>query len=640
LSHAPAEAPPRGGDAARDAAAPAAADLPPAAIEGWLARHPRRVLAALAGAAAFVRLILCLQVAATPLARIDELVRDSDSHFFDAWGRRIAGGELLQPAPFHPMTGWMRQIAALALSIDPQLPARLGVAAGPGDDRAALEERLWDRWLGGATFYQEPAYPYLIGLTYALGGPRPWHVFAWQLVIGVLGVLLVHRLARRLFSETAAAAAGALAVLAPIPLFFEVTLLRDGLVAVVTVALALAMHWTAEGGRRRWFLLGLAFGAASLLKASFLLFPPLLAAWRLATVRSPARDRLAAAALTAGGMALALLPAVLRNLAVGVPPLALNGSASGMLAVYHTANASPVWLTVSSEFARVLANAGGRQLASLVEAARTHGSLWSLASLELQKLLYAWHGFESPNNVDFYVFRQGVPLLASLPATFVAILPLAAVGAATRRAANAWPLLVAILGSLSTLVLAATLSRYRAPLTMALLPLAGAGVARLAGWLKARRWIWIGGAAAASALYVAWATGMPPGRTRPALAQRYAKLGAEWIGMGQPVLAALHLQEALRLEPAAPQTEAQLGEALLLSRDAEAALPHVEAAARALDSPALRELRARTLAELGRREEAIAQARAALAADPGRAGARALLEALERTGAGEAKRGP
>ncbi|BDG04285.1 glycosyltransferase family 39 protein [Anaeromyxobacter oryzae] len=610
-------------------ATPSTPDLAPAALETWLRLHPRRVTGALAGAAIFVRLILCLQAAATPLTRIDTLVAESDNHFFDEWGRQIAGGDWLQRAPLHPTTRWMRQVADQALARDPELPVKLGLAPDAGYDRPAMEVRLWERWLGGATFFQEPAYAYLVGLTYGLFGANVWHVFLLQLALGVCGVLLVHELARRLFSETAAAAAGVLALLAPIPLLYEITLLRDSLVAVLTVALALAMHWAPGGRRVRWLILGLAFGGATLVKQSFLFFPMLMAAWRLATVRAPLRERLAAAGLVTAGLGIALLPAVLRNVAVGVPALALNGSAAGMLAMFHTASASPIALTVPPEFSRVLVAADGRPLASFVEAARTHPSPWGFVALNLRKLLYVWHGYEAGNNVDVHLFKLGAPLLAALPATFVVLVPLAGVGLASRGAARAWPLLVAIAASIPTMLLAAVLSRYRAAVAIALLPLAGAGLVRASGWIAARRWRPVAWAAAVSALYLAWATRSLPGKAPAEEGAVYASDGLRWLDRGEPAYAALHLEESLRLVPHVPQVEALLGRALLDAGDAPGAITHLDAAARSLDSPRFRELHAVALAAVGRRDEALASARAALRADPDRAAARALLEAPE-----------
>jgi hypothetical protein len=587
-------------------------DLAPATCEVWLRRHRRGVLLALAVAAVTVRVGLVAQVAGGPLPRMHELVADSDNRFFDDWGRRIAGGDLLQRTPAHPMTEWMRLAAANAMSADPRLPLRLGLASDLRYDGDDMARRLWDHWLGGATFYQEPAYPYLVGLTYSVSGPDPWHVYAWQLALGVALVLLIHTVTRRIVSETAAAAAGVLAVLAPIPLVYEVTLLRDFLVAFATVALALAMHWAPAGGRRRWLILGFAFGAAMLVKQTFLLFPLGMGAWRLVSRRDRLPARLAAGGAVAAGMFLALLPAILRNWAVGAPALALTGAGDAMLAAYHAAGAGPFDLVIGPDFVTVLTRSDGHLLSSLLGAARTYDTPWGMGLLELKKVLYAWHGFESPNNVDFQVFRQGARILAFLPVTFVVVVPLAAIGLATRRAQAYWPLLVAAVPCVATMVLAAVFSRYRASLVAVMLPLAGAGCVRAAMWAHARRWGPLLAAAAATTAYVLWATSAPPGKAPAELARDYGERAASWRAAGELELAVFHLREALRLEPEDALTEARLGDLLLsLGRPAEALL-QLDAAARKLDSRELRLLRARALVELGRTGEA----NAVIAPDP------------------------
>jgi 4-amino-4-deoxy-L-arabinose transferase-like glycosyltransferase len=602
-------------------------NLAPAPVEAWLRRHPRRVVAALAGAAVFVRLIFCLQVASGPLPRIHALWPETDNAFFDAWGQRLAAGDWLQRGAWHPMASWMEVVAGQALAEDPALPHRLGVVQPPGASPAVLRALLWDRWLGGPAFFQEPGYPYLVGLTYRLAGPEGWSVFAWQLALGVAFVLLVHGLARRLFSHAAAAVAGVLAVLAPVPLFFEVTLLRDSVVTAVTLALALLMHWAVEGPRRRWLVLGLGFGAAALLKQTFVLLPVLLACWRLVTVRSAARDRVAAAGLVLAGMAVALLPASLRNLAVGVPALALNGSAAAMLPVFHTRGATPFLINVDQDYVRILLAAGGSPFRSLLEAARTHASAWGFAGLQLQKVAFAWHGFEAPNNVDFYLFRQAAPLLGYLPARLPLLAPLAAIGLASAPR-RAWPLVLTLLASLAGVVAATALSRYRAPLLASLLPLAGAGVVQLVGWSRARRWKLLGGAALASAAYLAWATGEPPARSDRVRAAEY-RSAAEWFAPRSASLAALNLLEANRLAPGSARVELRLGELLLASGDAEGAILHFQAGLAQGGTADARLLYARALVAAGRRSEAQAVVDAILASAPGHAGASALQRRLE-----------
>jgi hypothetical protein len=584
----------------------------------------------LIAAAVFVRVILCLQVAGGPLPRVHQVFADSDMAFFDVWGRQLAGGDWLQRQPLHPMPGWMRTFADEAMKEDPAFPVRAGLTPDAQYDRASMRTLLWTHWLGGPVWFQEPAYAWLVGLTYLIAGASVWNVFFVQLVLGVLTVVLIHRIAARLFSSTAGLAAAALAIGAPIPLVYEITLLRDVLVVFATLALVYAMTVCAEGGRPRWLLLGLAFGAASLVKQSFLAFPLLMAGVRWLVVRAPARQRLIAAGLVAGGIGIAVLPAVVRNLLVGVPPLAFNGSAASQLAMFHTAGATALELTFPREFTRVLLVGDGHPLVSLIEAVRTHPNVGSWLWLEAQKLAYGFHSFESPNDIDFYIFRRGAPVLAWLPVTIVVLVPLAAIGIFAQRL-KVWPLLVALAGSLPTLALAAALSRYKAPLVAVLFPLAGAGVVVLSMWITGRHWRPIAISAALSLPYVLWAVHDPPGEAPAARAALYEGSGLYWLDFGEPAYAALALKEALSLAPDAPdlaKVEHKLGQALFASGEAAEALPHVEAASRQGDNPELRELHACVLAELGRRDEAIALARSALSEDPNRRAARLLLEQL------------
>ena len=536
--------------------APSSEPVPPVGLEGLLARRKGRVLAALLVGAAFVRLLLVLQVAGGPLPRLHAFWAETDNHFFDAWGRRVAAGDLLQRKPWHPNAEWMQLAAKLAQQLDPGLLARAGVDASlAAPERSAA---LWDRWLGGAAFHQEPGYPYLVGLTYRLAGPDPWAVYAWQLLLGVAGVLIVHRLALRLHSHTAAAAAGALAVLAPVPLYLEVALLRDSLVAWLGLALALLMAWTVEGSRCRWFVLGLATGAAGLVKLTFIAFPVLMGLWRLAAVRSPWRARLAAGGLVFAGVALALSPAMLRNVAVGVSPLALNGAAAAMLPLHHTGQALPYRAAFDRDYVRVLVESDGRPLQGLLGAARTHRGPRSLLALEAGKLLYAFHGFDLPNNVDLALFRLEAPVLATLPAVLVVLVPLAALGLAG-AGRRSWPVLVAVGGSLPPLVMASVLGRYRASLTFALIPLAGVGIVQLAAWLRARRLAPVAVAAACWAAYLAWATRDLPAEEAATRAERYRKAGEHFAEI-EPAYAALNFEESLRLRPGDAAVERRLAE--------------------------------------------------------------------------------
>jgi len=200
------------------------------------------------------------------------------------------------------------------------------------------------------------------------------------------------------------------------------------------------------------------------------------------------------------------------------------------------------------------------------EAARTHASVWSFVRLELLRVLYSFHGFEIPNNVDFYVFRHAAPVLDWLFVPFWLLVPLAGVGLASRRWRCAWPIFIAIAAHVITMVLANPLSRYRAGLAVALVPLAGVGIVHFAGWLRGRAWLKIFVALAASGLYLVFALTPIPGYEPLARSMRYAQLAEGALAMGEVELAELHLIEAARLQPEDAALAARLEQVRALAR--------------------------------------------------------------------------
>src|SRR5205823_7545381 len=200
--------------------------------------------------------------------------------------------------------------------------------------------RLWNRWLGGHTFYQEPLYPYVLAAIYGVAGRRVGAVIFVQALFGVAAAGLVYRLTCRLFDPGAALVAGLLAALYGPAVFHESLLLRDGLVSFVGVAtltvLAVALD---RPTHRRWLLLaGLLFGVALLLKSSTLLFSAPAGAL---VVGRRGREWRGGVAPMVAGLLLAVLPLVARNLAVGAPPLAVAASGPHAFLYYNAADYDP-----------------------------------------------------------------------------------------------------------------------------------------------------------------------------------------------------------------------------------------------------------------------------------------------------------
>ena len=452
------------------------AALPLERAERWLEARRGLVLAILLALSTLVRVVYFVQLSAGPYVH-QHLWDQSDMHFFDEWGRRLAAGDWTGARPLHPHHGWQLDLARAELAARPELAAALG--ARPGEPADAAAAALVDRWYGGTTYHQEPLYAWLVGLTYAAFGPDVRFVFAWQLAVGLLANALVYLVSRRLFGDLVGALAGALALLCGTLLYFEMQLLRESLIVAASLLL---VHVLLPPGPRRFVSfagLGAAGGLALLLKSSLALWLVPGVAIRCLAGRRDARQAVTRAAAVGLGLALVLAPAVARNVAVGAPPLALSG-VGAMTFVIANAEDYPgdVGAFVSRHAGAILTDAQGSFRAAAGAALRTHATLGSYAGQLARKLGAVFHWYEIPNNANFYAYRAAAPILA-LPVTFLLVAPPALVGLVlARRRAAAWPLYLLVISNVATMLLFQPLSRLRAPLLAALIPFAAFALVR------------------------------------------------------------------------------------------------------------------------------------------------------------------
>jgi tetratricopeptide (TPR) repeat protein len=206
-------------------------------------------------------------------------------------------------------------------------------------DRMMLDASVYDGWAqriaggdlsGGEPFYFAPLYPYLLAVLYAIVGHDYLVVYAAQAGLGVLTLLLLHRLSERLYGARAALFAAGLGALYLPFAFFETKILGTSLGLFLSVLaldrLALACETAADAedaagkARRRgaalerpwpWIAAGAASGVLALCVPAALLLAGMSALW-LAVQR-----RVRPALLLACGAALGIAPALLHNLALG-----------------------------------------------------------------------------------------------------------------------------------------------------------------------------------------------------------------------------------------------------------------------------------------------------------------------------------
>lgn len=452
--------------------------------------------------AAVLRIVHAVQLAGTPVVELHRWT-ESDMSFFHAWGRRLAAGDWLGREPFHPLHGWHRDIAREHLATHRGVRAELaGEVARRGGD-ATVEGVLWERWYGGVRFHQAPLQPYLIGLTYRLAGASPWAVFTWQLLLGVAATLLVALVAARAFGDVAGLLAGLLFALSPVPLHFETVLLRVPLLVV----LALAFTWLLGraldvSSGRRWAAVGAVSGLAVLAKPTLVLLPAGavlllgLGAWRR---HVPAGIAARAAAVTFSVAVAMLVPAVVRNVAVGAPALSLSSVGA---VTFIRANAADVPADepalVTRHAARLMDESDGRLGAAVAPTLRTWDGVGPFLLSRLARLREVVSWQERPNNTNFAFHARYSDVLAALPVTAPVAWSLGLVGLALAVGRpRTGPLLVTVTALLVPLLAFHVHARYRCPLQVVALPFAAWAVVRVSRWLRAgpRRSGFLAGAA-------------------------------------------------------------------------------------------------------------------------------------------------
>ncbi len=203
-------------------------------------------------------------------------------------------------------------LAALALRVLLTLSLREApyfyepIVDGAAYDRWAAEIAGRDFW-GTKAFYQDPLYPYALGVFYKVFGRDLLWVRLVQALVGTLGLWMLFEAARRLTDYRTALLALLLGAFYKTAAFFDVAVLKDFL-GVVAVEGAL-LCWTLQA-RWKWLAFGAALGLGTLVRGNMLLVALAVAAF-LAV-----RREWKPAGLVAAGALACILPAAIRNAAV------------------------------------------------------------------------------------------------------------------------------------------------------------------------------------------------------------------------------------------------------------------------------------------------------------------------------------
>jgi len=164
------------------------------------------------------------------------------------------------------------------------------------------------------TSFYPPLYPTVLACIYKLTGSHPSAAYLFQAVIGALIVVLIFCLGRELFSRREGLAAGLIASIYPMFIYFSSLISTENLFVLILMGFTLVLIRVQRSGPRRTAVVaGLLVGAAALTRAFFLAFLPLILLWGLLAFPRERALGLRRSALVLLCALLAIAPWTLRN---------------------------------------------------------------------------------------------------------------------------------------------------------------------------------------------------------------------------------------------------------------------------------------------------------------------------------------
>jgi tetratricopeptide (TPR) repeat protein len=518
---------------------------------------------------------------------------------------------------------------ALKLAVMLQLKDHVLTQPDAGLDTTAyvaLAERVLggDPGLGPGLYFLSPLYIYFLAAVLAV-----WHSFTavrlLQIVLGTGTVALVFVTADGWFGRRAAWLAAGLATLTGLFTFYESLLLQTALDPFLTAAALACLTLGLTRGQMRWFILaGLALGVQACNRPN-VAFPAAVIALMLAATR-----RWQAAAVFSTGLAIALAPVTLRNIAVSGYWSPVTASHGGLnFYIGNNAQADGTYRSVpgitpdikgqQEDTRRLAERAAGHALddASVSWFFYRLGWTWireqpvAAGKLFARKLSLMFSAKYLWLNYSYRFFAHDErTLLRMLCVGPWLLIPLGLVGlavAAPEATRSAYLVWVSFVPAYALAVAAFYVSdRYQLLVLIPLCAGGGAALDSLVRGVAARRWTALALASAACMALFAWVNrplaldeGVAEERTRMAErlvtlgrydeAEHWAeraeqgnsrpgvihfRLGQRLVAYDQAAAAIAHFQKALRLDPGQPVVEYALGETFLeAERPDEAVVP-------------------------------------------------------------------
>lgn len=260
------------------------------------------------------------------------------------------------------------------------------------------EGRLFER----VPFYRTPAYPFFLGMIYAVFGHGYYTIRLIGVILGSLSCLLIFIVGKEVYSLKVGILSGFLACFYSMFIYFDSMLLTIYLELFFCLfGFLFLLMWFKKKTALNIILTGLFWGLAIITRPNFLIFVPVLSIYVFCLLKEKSlKERLAPVILFAAGMIPAVLTVLIINVVVGKDTvlLAWNGGINFYLGNNPEANG---WSATSSDLDATWW--GGYKDAILI-AERNCG----------KHLL--------PSQVSDYWFKRGAQYIFSKPVNWAALM--------------------------------------------------------------------------------------------------------------------------------------------------------------------------------------------------------------------------
>lgn len=421
-------------------------------VSSWFATHFQWLTIGILSIAVITRIFFWLEMPKMPVSELHH-AKDLDMQFFDAWGERIAQGDIWTDTIWHPFHTWHMELAK-----------------GYGIQDETEAKVKWGEWYGGKTYHQEPLYPLFIGAAKAVSNHGRELVYVLQMLLSVLSVWMIIWLGRHYFHATAGILGGLVFTFYAPALIFDASLLRTSFSTTLFLGYLVIAEKLMQGRSKPW-IMGLLGGIGYLLMTtSILLWLPLVIRWLYCR-----REDLRRAWQTVACFGLVLSFLVIRNSITGSPLLSSSSVGPITYILSNFKEFKPelgfVWF---QQAGRMLEQSHGHMTSALMLMIDQNGSLLNWMGLQLKKFAFVFHWYEIPNNINTYlatVFSTTLKFLF-IPYSFIAALGVTGLllQIKNKKTIN---LNIGILSQVAVMVIFYVLCRFRVPMTAMLCVYAG-----------------------------------------------------------------------------------------------------------------------------------------------------------------------